>query len=310
MNEDVTLIYSNQVNQEDVSTILERINVKNHQFYLLIVDVMRNQNKNGVRKDVLEYLSSNVEDLMKDKEYYYHLSTLILENKLSPEWYEWINNLLINSLVDNEKISLSDLMIAIHEMIEKNMSLEFAKRVFSENDNILQILDIILNSEGEEFEENDKSEQEAEMELSQDQEEVSNDIVESEKKPVQKMDVFEDLIKAMSIKGRGKTCSVLDVQDGFNKLVAQFQVALTELSSYSTEIIREWEKDKDEIERMSSLYSVYQKMIGSQQQRIMEQANEITRLKADIKEFEQKLSNNQAIIDRLYEIQSAAKDFR
>ena len=302
----IKVICYDDLEKEEIVGYLNTIKEKNATVYNAIYNVLQNNKSTGIREDVLKYFSINAESFSKEQEYAFHMAFLIENERLSPKWYEWIND----SLISKGTVPLADIMVALNVIIEKDMPLEGAKSLFAENENdVLKILQTV-----EDYETNEES--------GRDSEDIDNKssavpVVSEESKNAITLEAFEgdlrrtssldDLLNVMNIKGRGAICSVLDVQDGFNKILAKYQLAFTELSSYSTEIIREWEKDKDEIERFNSLYAVYQKMIGRQQRKINEQANEIARLKSVIEDAEKKALKRESIIKKITELQLSAQ---
>lgn len=290
----------------EISGHINTIKEKNPIMYNAIYNVLQSNGAASIREDVLKYFSMNAEKLPQEQEYAFHMAFLLENKRLSPEWYEWIND----SFISKGTVPLADIMVALNAIIEKDMALEDAKKLFNENDNdVLLILQTVVDYEtneslgvGDEGIINKSSAVPVVSETSK-----NALIPESLEGDLQRTSSLDDILNVMNIKGRGAICSVLDVQDGFNKILAKYQLAFTELSSYSTEVIREWEKDKDEIERFNSLYAIYQKMIGRQQKKINEQENEIARLKSVIQDAEKKALKREAIIKKITELQLSAQ---
>ena len=110
-------------------------------------------------------------------------------------------------------------------------------------------------------------------------------------------EMFENLLVAMSHGNKTMDMSVIRVQEEFNKIVAKLQVDLTELTSYVTQVVREWEGDKEEIGRLNALTKIQQKVMSNQQQRINELQGKILRQENRIREAE-KFEMQQAAIQR------------
>ena len=129
---------------------------------------------------------------------------------------------------------------------------------------------------------------------------VSADVVEEMEEDTSKTDMeemFENLLVAMSHGNKTMDMSVIRVQEEFNKIVAKLQVDLTELTSYVTQVVREWEGDKEEIGRLNALTKIQQKVMSNQQQRINELQGKILRQENRIREAE-KFEMQQAAIQR------------
>lgn len=312
---DYTVLDKTDLNKPEVKELLNTIKEKNYELYTQIFLAFEKKDVAVCREDVLQYLAENAKKLYKDTLYIYHIASLMENIKLEPSWYEWVNNYFCQG----GGAGVDEFMIVLGEAIEKEIPLKDTIRLFEQGDeDILTIYEAIdeynphaLNK-GEESEESLKDELDVQEKVSEEHvvQTVENETVSNSDGAIvgNNMDnftgLFESLVKVMSIKGRSMDNGVLDVQDNLNKIVAKFQLAITELSAYSTEIIREWEKDKEENERLLALNKLQQKALENQQRRINSLRDENSILLAKIQDANKSELRRAGINKKLSELQS------
>jgi dsDNA-specific endonuclease/ATPase MutS2 len=98
------------------------------------------------------------------------------------------------------------------------------------------------------------------------------------------------------------------VQDNINAILAKFQVTVSELTSYATNIVRDWEKDKEEIERLKALNEIQQKVISNQQTKINEMRNQLVRTNEKLQAVKLSEMKSEAIKQKISELDSLASE--
>jgi len=316
MDEHYTMIYKNDLSNPVIMELLDTIKEKNSEFHTQLCLAIEKRESAVCREDVLRYFAESAENLFADTFYIYHISSLMENVTLSPSWFQWFNDYFSNG----GGTGVDDFMVVISEAVEKNIPLEETRKIFEQGgDDILLIYDTIDQYHPEiskiEPEKMHEELQERPDEMNTDLKESPhrnevNEVSSNVNMPVNESGIdnftgmFESLVKAMSIKGRSMDIEVLDVQDNLNKIIAKFQLVITELSAYSTEIIREWEKDKEENERMMALHNLQQTAIENQQRKINELRNENLRLTSRIQDASKSEIRRAAINKKITELQS------
>lgn len=305
MNDEFTIIYFKDIEKPEITEILDTIKKKNDGMYDALLSHLRSEGTSGIRDDILKFIANHIEEFKTDENYLYNIAALVGNAKVTPDHLSWAV-----SYFNNENlISIDDFMIIFSEAIEKDMPLSVIQKCYKDaGDNEVQLYEKIVSYGGEEkkkeeTEDNvagestsDEKTEDKKLELAN----VSADVVEEMEEDTSKTDMeemFENLLVAMSHGNKTMDMSVIRVQEGFNKIVAKLQVDLTELTSYVTQVIREWEGDKEEIGRLNALTKIQQKVMSNQQQRINELQGKILRQENRIREAE-KFEMQQAAIQR------------
>lgn len=313
-----TMIYKKDLSNPAVMELLNTIKEKNSELHTQICLV--SEKKDGVvcREDVLQYFAEYAEQLFEDTLYIYYIASLMENVKLDPSWYQWFNEYFLRG----GGIAVNDFMIVMREAVEKDIPLEETRRMFEQGGgDILEIYEAInqykpsqSTVKSEEIEELEKDSMEAPDTVLTEASawKAVSKIPSNTQIPGSGMDnftgMFESLVKVMSIKGRSMDNEVLNVQDNLNKIIAKFQLVITELSAYSTEVIREWEKDKEENERIIALHNLQQKAIENLQRKYNELRNENFRLASRMKEVSKSEFRRAAISKKITELQSLASN--
>lgn len=291
------LWYKADLSNTTVSGYMDRIKERRYFLFQSINQILNGQSL-GIRADVLAYIADNIDNFMDDKDYALHISSLVGNADIGPEWYEWINSF---SKSDNP-IGVGDFMIFLTDAIEKEIPLRNVKQMFeSGDDDILKIYEkmdkyVQLLDAGSDNSSDDAEGQEGPVPTQ------SVDTVEKNEetqivtgREPAFAEMFEDLATIMGSNTRGDD-DALKMQDDFNK-------ALTSIQTLAIEIFREWGKDKDTIARMNALHNVYQRLLNGQQTKINEMRNEITRLRHQIREAERTAMKHEAINQKILELQ-------
>lgn len=302
--DEVKVLYEEDLdNNITVSRYMEIIKQEREGIYQYLRQYFSKDHTLGVRADVLTYMSDHIKDFKEDKDYAYHITSLVGNVKAGPEWYEWINSYYGS---ENNRIDIGDLMIVVSGAIENNVPLEFVKSAFETGEDILGIYDKIDSYHNE-------SDSEPIVDSSieapvADSDEKENDIVVSpeDKKEIsgkenggkyepQISDMFESLAMVMSAKTSSEK-TVSQLEDDFNE-------TLSKLQTITTGVFRDWEKDKDIIERQKALHQIYQQLINSQQNKTNGMRNEIRKLQSRIQDAERSEMKREAINQKISELQ-------
>lgn len=305
MNMEFEIIYLKDIEKLEIAKILDTIKEKNDGMYDALLSHLRSEGTSGIRDDVLKFIANHIEEFKTDENYLYNIAALVGNAKVTPDHLSWAV-----SYFNNENlISIDDFMIIFSEAIEKDMPLSVIQKCYKDaGNNEVQLYEKIVSYSGEEKKEeetednvagesaSDEKTEDKKLELAN----VSADVVEEMEEDTSKTDMeemFENLLVAMSHGNKTMDMSVIRVQEEFNKIVAKLQVDLTELTSYVTQVVREWEGDKEEIGRLNALSKIQQKVMSNQQQRINELQGKILRQENRIREAE-KFEMQQAAIQR------------
>ncbi len=305
MNMEFEIIYLKDIEKLEIAKILDTIKEKNDGMYDALLSHLRSEGTSGIRDDVLKFIANHIEEFKTDENYLYNIAALVGNAKVTPDHLSWAV-----SYFNNENlISIDDFMIIFSEAIEKDMPLSVIQKCYKDaGNNEVQLYEKIVSYSGEEKKEEETEDNAAGESASDEKTEdkklelanVSADVVEEMEEDTSKTDMeemFENLLVAMSHGNKTMDMSVIRVQEEFNKIVAKLQVDLTELTSYVTQVVREWEGDKEEIGRLNALTKIQQKVMSNQQQRINELQGKILRQENRIREAE-KFEMQQAAIQR------------
>ena len=269
------------MNSENVKEYFGKIKEKNQKFYEVISAKLQKDSSLGICEDVLKYIANHIEEYDKEMEYLYNIADLATNIKISPECIGWINEYF----GENKKINISDFGIVFNEAIEKDIPLEEIKSFFSTDS--MDILEIYQKIE--EYEEPVSKEEE---------EKVSSVEMSSEKalliepetvkiEPQRRETGYEEVVANLMTVMAHRNCDeepILLAQENVSKILAKFQSSFNEMSICTTEIIRDWEKEKENCERLQALLEIQQKMMNSQQYTINKLRNENAQLNERIQE--------------------------
>lgn len=305
------MIYMRNLPDADVTKMLSAVKEKNAMLYDVIYDVLSSKKTAGIRKDVLSYFAGHADEFMNTQEYSYVLS-LLMGKRVSAEWYSWLNQYLSSEV----HIGLDDMGILLDEVIEKNISLERVKVILDGKEDLVQVYSLFEEENADAGVHLEDNEDTVKYEMATENGFKGSSIVSPEegrqlhshsiagKEPYSEM--LGDILTVMSGADYEKRSSVFDVQENFNTILEKFQMAVAELSTHSTNIIREWEKDKDEIGRQKALYHLYQNIIRNQQMKINNLQDEINRLNSLRQEEAKKAQGREALNQKITELQMLA----
>ena len=225
--------------------------------------------------------------------------------EISPEWYGFLNNYHKNI----NKIGVGDLMIIINGAIQQNISFERFEALFDEDATDVyaifsrihgtgadeeKIIDAVDNTDKEKIEVADFREGEL---RENDSEDIKRD------SPVH---VFDNLIQVITA-GREREENIQSIQNRFNEYVNGLQGYVRDLSVFMNNVVRDWENDKIEIERLKALYEIERRLLSGQQEKIATLQNEIDVLNTKLRAAEKSEIRRQEIDKKLSELQTLTK---
>ena len=317
---DFKVILLKDTQEQRIQEMLHTIKEKRPSLYHQVMTSLKKNNSAGIREDVLGFLSDHIELLPADDDFSYHIGQFAGNIKLSPEWLEW----MLEYYAGEAKIKISDFSMLVNNASLKDISLDDLKSIFARNeDDQLRIMEEIdgnmktRQQSGEEEESEPDMTEEESSEVHNSKEVpglvqdsgsvpgVSNREGEAEKPGF--VGLFDDILTAVSM-NRKPDESVNEVRDRFTLMYNNLQKLLTEFSAATTESFRAWEKDREEIERLRSLYSMLQRVLEQQTQVINELRSENYRLKEQLDSAQKTAIQREAINQRIQELGNLVRD--
>lgn len=299
MNVECKIFYARDLDQEEVALNLEVIKEKNRRLHDFITENIRKDSNVGIREDVLNYLCEHIGDFRTDQEYTYGITSLICNTTVSAEYLEWVNAYF----EADARIQFNDFMVVLGEAIDKQIPLRVIKEMFADAEDELAIYSKVIEyvapapvSDAEN----------TSMPVAESN--IPGTVVDSEPpmevsapRGLEIPDMFNNLLTVVRLRD-SKENSVLEWQEELNKITAEFQMSLSKLSSFSTEMVREWEKDKEEIQRLTAFNEILQKFLANNQSKTNEMRNEIKMLRQKLQEMERSELQQQTISEKVAEL--------
>lgn len=310
------IIYAKDMKKNEVKDWFQTIKDNRPSLFHQIATNVKKENSVGIREDVLRFLADHVNMISGDDTFLYHVGQFAGNVKLDPRWYEW----LLEYYAGEARIAIKDFYMLVNAAAEKDMELEDLKACFSRNDeDQLRIMNEIY---GEEI----KREEEEEITDSEDQDdeeekdavEISEEnggelanyeqtaVVEESKGEDGYVGLFDDILTAVSL-SRKPDASVNEMRDQFSSKFNALQGIITDISGSTAEVFRVWEKNREEIERLRSLYSMLQHVLEKQTCTINEQRLEIMQLTDQLEEAKKTAIRREAIDRKIFELENLAK---
>lgn len=299
MNTECKIFYASDLNQEEVAWNLEVIKEKNRRLHDFITENIRKDSNVGIREDVLNYLCEHISDFRTDQEYTYGISSLICNTTISAEYLEWVNSYF----EADARIEFNDFMVVLGEAIDKQIPLGTIKELFAGAEDELAIYSKVIEYEAPATTSN------AEKTSMYVTENSVPGAVMDPKPPMEVSpshglempDMLNNLLTVVRCRD-SQTNSVLEWQESLNKITAEFQLSLSRLSNFSTEMVREWEKDKEEIQRLTAFNEILQKFLANNQAKTNEMRNEIKMLQQKVQAMERSELQQQTISEKVAEL--------
>lgn len=306
------VLYLKDLNNPKFERLFTILKENNSMLYSFVVEGLQKNHAAGYRSDDLFFLSNHAEEFGTNQEYLYAVVEVMHNLKVTPEHLQWMNDFLNG----NDSVDIGDFIAIFPEAVEKDIPLSTIKSIFEEENDLMTIYQRIVDFDGNSMLESNLSdahgfENDGEMQnplMQKEADEIKN--ITSE--PVMEKQISDDsgysemfnsLLTVMSMKNAGDD-SVKSVSDNLNKIVAKFQLSISELSSYSATIVHEIENNIAEINRLNALLDLQQRVMTGQQNKINSMRSEIVRLNARIQNAEKTEMRREAINQKISELQS------
>lgn len=312
-NELVRIVSFKDKDDSEVNKILELLKEKNEVLYQFLVSTLQRDSLLGVRYDVLAYVADHAEQFGTDQRYMFNMANVMCNVKIKPKHIEWMNYYL------KEKepiVSVDDFVIMFSEAVEKDIPIEQIQELFETEEGEIELYGKIMNYQPNLSLNENNGSVDCKSPDSDDEDEESNEAVLSTNKPITEevsvnenshesdyAEMFHSLITVMSRKD-SEDNEIHFMDENFKKIVAKFQLATSELTSYSLEIIHKMEKDKDEIERLNALLTIQQRVMSNQQNKINELRSQIAHLNSRLWDAEKTEMRREEINQKITELQN------
>jgi len=299
MNKECKIFYARDLDQEEVALNLEVIKEKNRKLYDFITENIRKDSNVGIREDVLSYLCEHISDFRTDQEYTYGITSLICNSNVSAEYLEWVN-----AYFDADaRIQFNDFMVVLGEAIDKQIPLRIIKEMFADAEDELAIYSKVIDYVAPVPTGDTEN-----TSMSVAENNIPGTVVDSEPpmevsgpRGLEMPDMFNNLLTVVRLRD-SQANTALEWQEELNKITAELQMSLSKLSSFSTEMVREWEKDKAEIQRLTAFNEILQKFLANNQSKTNEMRNEIKMLQQKVQAMERSELQQQTISEKVAEL--------
>lgn len=312
-NELVRIVSFKDKDDSEVNKILELLREKNEVLYQFLVSTLQRDSLLGVRYDVLAYIADHAEQFGTDQRYMFNLANVMCNVKIKPKHIEWMNSYLKEK---DRIVSVDDFVIMFSEAVERDIPIEQIQELFETEEGEIELYGKIMNYQPDlSLNENNGSD-DCKSPDSDEADEESNEAVLSMNKQITEevsvnvnshesdyAEMFHSLITVMSRKD-SEDNEIHSMDENFKKIVAKFQLATSELTSYSLEIIHKMEKDKDEIERLNALLTIQQRVMSNQQNKINELRSQIAHLNSRLWDAEKTEMRREEINQKITELQN------
>lgn len=311
-NELVRIVSFKDKDDSEVNKILELLKEKNEVLYQFLVSTLQRDLLLGVRYDVLAYVADHAEQFGTDQRYMFNMANVMCNVKIKPKHIEWMNSYLKEK---DRIVSVDDFVIMFSEAVEKDIPIEQIQELFETEEGEIELYGKIMNYQpnlalnenngsdvckSPDSDEADEESNEAVLSTDKQTEEVSVNVNSHESDYAE---MFHSLITVMSRKD-SEDNEIHFMDENFKKIVAKFQLATSELTSYSLEIIHKMEKDKDEIERLNALLTIQQRVMSNQQNKINELRSQIAHLNSRLWDAEKTEMRREEINQKITELQN------
>lgn len=293
---------------DDYLSILEADNAKLYQF---IYQHLKDNTSVGISEDMIAFLCDNSEEIKGKVEYLDMISTFAFNIVFTVEHMRFVIDYFQNDIISTEnRLDTEDFYMILTEAIEKNIAIERIKEIFLSGKNVYDIYAEIDNYRDENLtsmvtdDVSMEEEQHTDTEISNSERmSITNheqDIV-SQPKDVPFSDMFQSIVSVVTYNNKNDDSigEFKNRSEGINSVITK---ASSDLAVCLTEMLGEMQNDKTTIARLEFLLSIQQKAFSTQQLKLNEARNEISRLNLIIKENEEAELNRRAIEQKIAEL--------
>lgn len=317
MEENQRIIFLDNMAEAAIADLFSMLELNNSRLHGFLMENLSKDKSLGIREDVLRYVCEEALDFGTDNKYLFNIATLMCNIKIGLEHFKWVNE-YYNHNDSGNKIGIDDFGIVFVEAVEKNIPLPQIKKIFNEESDEIVIYEKVLDYDvsGETSPGMTDYDEEVEAitpDTHEDKKLVTSSVPEkleintitTETPSADKgfEDMFNSLVDVMTFKNKKENSSAYEIYEHLNQIIAKFQIASTEMASYSSEVVHEIEKDKEEIGRLNAMITLQQKMINNQMQKINEMRSELVRLQSVIRDAEKTEMRREAINQKISELQ-------
>lgn len=299
-NKGNVLVYKKDLEKEEVKYCLDTIREKNDALGMFLVQNLKADDSQGIRMDVLKFFSENIEQINPDPNFIFNIAILTKNVHLNSEWYGWINSYSKGS----RSFPMDDFMTLLYEALNKKIPLQKLKKMFDEDTegflNVFQAIESYSEGMWLDEEETEEIRLDSSFYASEDNEDFT-DL--SNEKEADMASIFGSLLTVVSDR-RCEDNALIPVQKHLSGYAVSLQNFVNDITTYSGKIVNEWQKDRDENERLKSLNRLQQKLMEGQQRKMEDMRTEIIRLNAKLQEAEKSEMHRAAISRKISELQS------
>lgn len=314
MNNECKLVSALNMNDAEYSSYLEKIEKENKFLFDHMTANLQMEKSSGIREDVLKFIAENIEFFPKAKSNINTLYSILCNIDITPKHWD----VVFQWLLEHENDDVKDFVIAFTLAVDKEIPLDTIKELFSNKSlEFLELYECVLDYVPNKEDMDDTSG--AESVVLQDYPEVPQ-VIEEETQDTSMMerikveiepkrasqengyiDMLNQFINVLSSKNR-EANSIHDVEDHMNKLFTQLQLVTNEMSAYFTAVVREWENDRAEINRITSFCEIQRNFMMQQQSKMNDLKNENAALKEQLFSAEVALEKSEEINKKAREL--------
>ena len=312
MENEYNLVSALNMKDEKYSSCFGKFEKENKFLYDYIVANLQMEKSSGIREDVLEFIAENIEFFPKSKSKINSLYSFLCNIDITPKHWD----IVFQWLLEHENDDVKDFVIAFTVAVDNEIPLDAIKELFSDKsleflelyERVLNYvpdkedMDIIASGSGD-LQEYPDVQQVIEEEVP-DTSMMERIKVEVEPQRTNQqngyIDMLNQFINVLSSKNR-EADSIHDVEDHMNKLFTQLQLVTNEMSVYFTAVIREWENDREEINRITSFCEI-------QRNFMMQQQNKMNDLKKENAALKEQLFSAEMALEKSEEINKKARE--
>lgn len=302
ISKEVIILYKEDLRREDVQNCIRTIKEKNEMLGVSLEQYMKSDNGNGIRHDVLIFFSGNINSISTEQDVIYNFVSLFEKTDVHPGWYEWINSYC----KQNVSFTMDDFMTLLQEAMDKNIPLHKVKEIFlAGKEDMFSIYESIEGYVEESWlDEDTDTEEEEHLSYQFLGSHGKSEVLDKYRdRDVNYTGMFGDMLSVVT-EGRGDMQELVPVQEHLTGYATSLQNFVNDITSFSGKIVNEWQKDREENARLKSLYRMQQKLLESQQSKIIEMREEIFRLKGIIQDYEKAELHRAAMNRKIDELHS------
>lgn len=283
---------------DSVNDTLSKIKTSNNKLYSLIMQFLNEGHI--INGDILEYFSDTAGEYSDDVEMLNALVNFSDNPNTSVEYISFIEKYMRNRISD---IDIGDIIYTFELCIEKNIPLRKIEELFDSGMSLEDILVYVSDEYGQESTDTVMSDEHFEKPAEHNKVEIIEDNgIENDSEDVK---IFNNLVSAITYSEKNGN-STESIQKGFMSIIDKFQAATFEMSGYSSEIINQIKKDKEEINRLNATIQVMQQLLQTKQQEINSLKGEVTRLNEKIRTSERADMRRDVLNQKINEVYQLA----